>query len=139
MDFTELDRMQDERTRSYNRFEEHGDDFIDVMLSGMPQLEDTWVSADEILEASNEEKESFKETGGNRMFTSIYNLLCHVEILPAFHDSPPYEINTGQYDSNEVIEAWEYVSGEEYSRPDEDSIKAVDPEIDDLYEELKLN
>lgn len=139
MDFTELNEMEEERTRSYNRFQEHGKDFIDVILSGMPELEGRWVSADEILEASNEEKGSFNETGGNRIFTSIYNLLCHVDILPAFHNSPPYEINKAQYDSDPVIEAWEHVSGEDYVRPEnkDNRARALELNTNSLYEQLK--
>ena len=104
-EFKELDQMQDERSKSYSRFEEYGDDFIDVMISGIPALENTWVSANQILEASDEEKSVFQEKGGNRIFTSIYNLLCDANLLPAFHDSPPYEINTQQYESETIIEA----------------------------------
>lgn len=131
--------MQEERTRSYERFERHGDDFIDVMLSGVPELQDTWISAEQILEASEEEKGSFNETGGNRIFTSIYNLLCDIDILTAFHNSPPYEINRAQYDSQPVIESWEHVSGEEYVRPDDRKgrSEAPSPDTEDLYEQLK--
>jgi hypothetical protein len=134
-EFTELDKMQEERTRSYERFERHGDDFLDVMLSGVPKLEDTWISAEQILEASEEEKGSFNETGGNRIFTSIYNLLCDVEILPAFHNSPPYEINRAQYDPGPVIEAWEHVSGEEYVWPE--SREGAPSLEESLYQQLK--
>jgi hypothetical protein len=118
-EFKKLDQMQRERSKSYSRFEEYGEDYIDVMSSGIPALENTWVSANQILEASDEEKSVFQEKGGNRIFTSIYNLLCDANLLPAFHDSPPYEINTQQYESETIIEAWKDVSGEEYSRPEE--------------------
>jgi hypothetical protein len=68
-EFKKLDQMQDERSKSYSRFEEYGDNFIDVMISGIPALENTWVSANQILEASDEEKSVFQEKGGNRIFT----------------------------------------------------------------------
>jgi hypothetical protein len=134
-EFTELDKMQEERTRSYERFERHGDDFIDVMLSGVPKLDDTWISAEQILEASEEEKGVFNETEGNRIFTSIYNLLCDVEILTAFHNSPPYEINREQYDLDPVINAWEHVSGEGYVRPE--SRECTSSLEESLYNQLK--
>lgn len=134
-EFKKLDQMQDERSKSYSRFEEYGDDFIDVMVSGIPALENTWVSANQILEASDEEKGVFQEKGGNRIFTSIYNLLCDANLLPAFHDSPPYEINTQQYESETIIEAWKDVSGEEYSRPGEE-IEVISLE-QDLYQNAK--
>ena len=134
-EFKELDQMQRERSKSYSRFEEYGDDFIDVMVSGIPALENTWVSANQILEASDEEKGVFQEKGGNRIFTSIYNLLCDANLLPAFHDSPPYEINTQQYESETIIEAWKDVSGEEYSRPEERN-GSLNLE-ESLYQQLK--
>ena len=37
-EFKRLDQMQDERSKSYGRFEEYGEDFIDVMSSGIPAL-----------------------------------------------------------------------------------------------------
>lgn len=118
-EFAELDRMQEERTKSYDRFEDHGDDFIDVMLSGIPETESLWISSDDILEASEEQKGEFNGNGGTLVFNSIYNLLCNIEILPAFHDSPPYQINSQQYDPEKIIEAWEHVSGEEYQLAEE--------------------
>ena len=62
------------------------------MEDGISELEDeVWVSADEVLEASDRDKPSFQEGSGNRIFTSIYNLLCDAEVMPAFHDSPAYD------------------------------------------------
>lgn len=137
-----LDTLQEKKTRSYDRFEEHGKAFIDVMSDGVPELEDeVWISADEILEASEKNKADFKETSGNRVFTSIYNLLCDVEILSAFHDSPPYEIRPNSYDEEEVIDAWEYVSGDEYHDEQEEDTRNLEDkppeEVDDLYQEVK--
>lgn len=138
-----LDRLEEEKGLSYERFEEHGEAFIDVMSDGVAELEEEmWISADEILEASEEDKSSFKEASGNRTFTSIYNLLCDAEILPAFHDSPPYEIKQCGYEEKNVIQAWEYVSGEEYSREEDEEekveIEERPPEtVENLYQELK--
>lgn len=139
---TRLDQLQEEKSLSYDRFEEHGEEFIDVMSDGVSRLEEeVWVSANEILEASEEEKGSFREASGNRVFTSIYNLLCDAEIIPAFHDSAPYEIRPSGYEEKDVIEAWEYVSGEEYTAEDDEEVEDIEdkpPEqVDDLYSELK--
>jgi len=44
-----LDQLQEQKTLSYDRFEEHGKAFIDVMEDGISELEDeVWVSADEV-------------------------------------------------------------------------------------------
>jgi len=113
-DLDELDRMKEERTLSYERFEDYGNSFLRILDDGMESLEDPWVSAEEILEASDADKSPFREETGNRKFVSIYNLLCHVDILPAFHDSEPYEISTAKYDKEPVVEAWEHVTGNTY-------------------------
>lgn len=138
---TRLDQLQEQKTLSYERFEEHGKAFIDVMSDGITEIEDeVWASADDILEASDEEKANFKENSGNRIFTSIYNLLCDAEILPAFHDSPPYDIQVSSYEEDDVVDAWEYVSGEEYEKEDEEVRNLEDKaqeEVDDLYQEVK--
>lgn len=137
-----LDNLETQKSRSYERFEEHGNDFIDVIGSAIPELEDeVWVSADDLLEASDEEKKSFQEASGNRIFTSIYNLLCDAEILSAFHDSPPYEIKPSSYEEQDVIDAWEYVSGEEYETAEEQDSRELEDknpeEVQDLYEEIR--
>lgn len=128
MEFPELEGLKEEKTRSYNRFEAHGKEFIDVFDSGIPEIESLWTSADEIYEASDVERKVFTEESGNRIFTSIYNLLCDADILTAFHNSQPYEINTEEYDKEKLIEAWEHVSGEKY----EDLL-----ETETFYESLK--
>jgi hypothetical protein len=135
-----LDHLNEEKSLSYDRFDEHGEEFIDVMTDGVSELEnEVWVSADEILEASGEEKRVFNEAYGNRIFTSIYNLLCDAEVLHAFHDSPTYEIQPSEYSEEDVIEAWEYVSGEEYGEEEEvDNLEDKPPEkVENLYHELK--
>lgn len=134
MSFPELEALEEEKKRSYDRFEEHGEEFIDVFDDGVPKIESHWTSAEEIYEASDESREVFDEKSGNRIFTSIYNLLCDAEILEAFHNSPPYEINTEKYDKQTLVNAWEQISGENYGH--EGNEEAV-LKTKDLYETLK--
>ena len=134
-EFSELDDLKKEKKRSYERFKEHGEAFIDVMDEGVPEVEDLWASADQIYEASDVEKTVFSEESGNRTFTSIYNILCDAEILTAFHDSAPYEIKTTDYDSETLVKAWEHVSGEEYGEDTETEDNVLGAQ--DLYESLK--
>lgn len=135
-----LDRLEAEKSRSYGRFEEHGEAFIEVMSDGVPQIDHLWASADEIYEASDVDKSDFREGSGNRVFTSIYNILCDAEVLDAFHDSEPYEINTSTYEDSDIVEAWEYVSGDNFDKKEDDvrELEEKDPhEVDNLYHELK--
>jgi hypothetical protein len=133
-----LDQLEEQKTLSYDRFEEHGKAFIDVMEDGISELEDeVWVSADEVLEASDRDKPSFQEGSGNRIFTSIYNLLCDAEVMPAFHDSPPYDIHVSSYENEDVIEAWEYVSGGEYERKASVDQRELEEHIDKTEELLE--
>ena len=135
-----LDELEDEKSLSYSRFKQHGKDFIEVVSDGIPETEALWVSADEIYEASDADKSSFEEGSEHRVFTSIYNLLCDAEVLDAFHDSEPYEINSSTYEEKPLIEAWKYVSGESFYEEDEEGLEIEDrppEEVDDLYQELK--
>ncbi|MFB6158979.1 MAG: hypothetical protein ABEJ95_04980 [Candidatus Nanohalobium sp.] len=134
MKFPELERLKEEKQRSYERFERHGDDFIDVMDDGVPEIDSKWASSDDIYEASDVKRKAFLEASGNRVFASIYNLLCEAEILDAFNNSPQYDINTNNYDTDTLIEAWEEVSGETYEEDDQE----VDVlKTDNLYQALK--
>lgn len=137
MEFPELDRLKEEKEKSYGRFERHGEEFIDVFDDGIPEIESKWASAEEIYEASDVEREPFTEETGNRTFVTIYNLLCEADLLEAFHDSPQYEIDTDNYDKKTLIHAWEHVSGKTYGEEDDGEPEKDILEADELYESLK--
>lgn len=135
-----LDEKEENEPKRYKRFEEYGDDFIQVMDSGIPEIDSKWASADEIFEASDADKRSFNENTGHRRFTTIYNLMCDIGLLTAFHNSPAYDIDTEEYETQPLIDAWEYVSGEEYAEDMEETepnLGAPELNTDNLYEELR--
>jgi len=132
-----LDAMEEEKPRSYRRFEEYGEDFIRVIDDGISNVSGRWTSANEILGASDAEKRSINRVEGK--FASIYNLLCDVDLLSAFNDSPAYNIDMFQYEKETLVEAWEYVSGEEFEELEEYEEPDVNPpplETEDMYQEL---
>jgi hypothetical protein len=132
-----FDRLEQEDDSRYHHFVDCGEEFIHVLEDGVPDSEDRWIGAEQILENSGIERKSFRQTN-NRKFKGVYNLMCREGILPAFHSSPPYEIDSEGYDSKPVVEAWEYASGEEFEEQESGPEKVQPPphDTDDLYDEL---
>ncbi len=136
----ELERREETETVRYRRFVEYGDQFIDVMDSGISNLDSKWVTGDEIFEEADTKETAFGGTE-NYKFSTIYNLMCDLKILEPFNNSPEYTMDTDKYDKNELIKAWEHVSGEEYGEDEDDKFRneAVSPDLDtdELYDDLK--
>jgi hypothetical protein len=71
MKLSKLEGLEEEKKLNYERFQRHGEEFIDVFDDGIPEIDSKWASADEIYEASDVEREAFSEASGNGIFASI--------------------------------------------------------------------
>jgi len=103
-----LDNLREERTMSYNRLINYGEEFENYMNEGINSIEPGWTTAKEILESSSANETSFEGYDNNIIFKSIFNLLCKAEILPAWNDSPQYHIITDNYDPELLNEAYQH-------------------------------
>lgn len=122
----ELDRIEETGSSNYDRFQYYGEDFIYELEAGLSQISMNWASANDLLEESDYRDSGFKQSD-DKDFAGIFNLLCSLELLPA-HDSDKktsHVIHTDDYDREPVIEAYEYVSGEEFT--EREDVSKVDP------------
>jgi hypothetical protein len=129
MDDQELERRIEGIGRinpeSYRNFQNYGEKAIYLLeqgAEGAPRFADTT----EILEAAGD---------SSPKFTSIINMLSRAEILNTWNDSSPFRVATEDYGHEDVVRAYEHVTGEEYdperfAEPERSPGPYADPVLD---------
>ncbi|MFB6145727.1 MAG: hypothetical protein ABEJ99_04465 [Candidatus Nanohaloarchaea archaeon] len=85
-----------------------------------------YADADEIMEAA--------ETDGSGLKT-VLNMFGRAEILPTWNSSAPFTFYTDGFDPQPLEDAFEYITGEEYSDPVIDSPR-LSEEDSEILEKL---